>query len=68
MSTQIEDIALGDFDLSLSEIRIMNMARILQVEKSMRIHGQLQPVIARVHNEGYQLIDGFKRYVDNMIM
>jgi len=62
VSTQIEDIELGDFDLSLSEIRIMNMARIVQVEKSMRIHGQLQPVIARVHNGGYQLIDGFKRY------
>ncbi len=62
MSTQIEDIELGDFDLSLSEIRIMNMARILQVEKSMRVHGQLQPVIARVHKGGYQLIDGFKRY------
>jgi ParB family chromosome partitioning protein len=62
VSTQIEDIALGDFDLSLSEIRIMNMARILQVEKSMRVHGQLQAVVARVHNGGYQLIDGFKRY------
>ena len=62
MSTQIEDIELGDFDLSLSEIRIMNMARILQVEKSMRVHGQLQAVVARVHNGGYQLIDGFKRF------
>ncbi len=62
MSTQIKEIALGDFDLSLSEIRIMNMARIVQVEKSMRIHGQLQPVVARVYNGGYQLIDGFKRY------
>ena len=62
MGTQIEDIALGDFDLSLSEIRIMNMARILQVEKSMRVHGQLQAVVARVHNGGYQLIDGFKRF------
>lgn len=62
MSTQIEEIVLGDFDLSLSEIRIMNMSRILQVEKSMRIHGQLQPVVARVHKGGYQLIDGFKRY------
>ena len=70
MSIQIEDIALGDFDLSLSEIRIMNMARILHVEKSMRIHGQLQPVIARVHNEGYLLIDGFKRYyaAENLLM
>lgn len=40
----------------------MNMSRILQVEKSMRLHGQLQPVVARVHQGGYQLIDGFKRY------
>jgi ParB/RepB/Spo0J family partition protein len=42
-------------------MRIMNMARILQVEKSMQVHGQLQPVVARVHEGGYQLIDGFKR-------
>ena len=42
-------------------MRIMNMARILEVEKSMRLHGQLQPVVARVHEGGYQLIDGFKR-------
>jgi ParB-like chromosome segregation protein Spo0J len=28
----------------------------------MRLHGQLQPVVARVHNIGYQLIDGFKRF------
>lgn len=70
MDIQIEDIALGDFDLSLSEIRIMNMARILQVEKSMRVHGQLQAVVARVHNGGYQLIDGFKRYyaAENLLM
>ena len=40
----------------------MNMTRILQVEKSMRQHGQLQPVVARVHEGGYQLIDGFKRF------
>jgi ParB family chromosome partitioning protein len=43
-------------------MRIMNMTRVLQVEKSMRLHGQLQPVIARVHSEGVQLIDGFKRF------
>ena len=62
MSTSIEEISLSEFDLSLSEIRIMNQARIRQVEKSMRLHGQLQPVVARVHEEGCQLIDGFKRY------
>jgi len=43
-------------------MRIMNMTRILRVEKSMRLHGQLQPVVARVHEGGYQLIDGFKRF------
>jgi ParB/RepB/Spo0J family partition protein len=43
-------------------MRIMNMTRILQVEKSMRLHGQLQPVVARVHEGGYQIIDGFKRF------
>jgi len=42
-------------------MRIMNMSRILQVEKSMRLHGQLHPVVARIHEGNYQLIDGFKR-------
>ena len=47
----------------------MNMTRIHQVEKSMRLHGQLQPVVARVHNGNYQLIDGFKRlYVSEDLM
>jgi len=62
VNTRIEEISIDKFDLSLSGMRIMNMTRILQVEKSMRLHGQLQPVVARVHEGGYQLIDGFKRY------
>ena len=62
MSTRIEEIGLSEFDLTLSGMRIMNMTRILQVEKSMRLHGQLQPVVARIHEGGYQLIDGFKRF------
>jgi ParB/RepB/Spo0J family partition protein len=62
VSPRIEEIPLAEFDLSLSGMRIMNMTRILQVEKSMRLHGQLQPVVARVHEGGYQLIDGFKRF------
>src|SRR4030067_2867322 len=61
VSSRIEEISLSEFDLSLSVMRIMNMTRILQVEKSMRLHGQLQPVVARVHAKGIQLIDGFKR-------
>jgi ParB/RepB/Spo0J family partition protein len=62
MSTLIQDIPLGEFNLSLASVRIINPARILQVEKSMRVHGQLQPVIARVHEDKYQLIDGFKHF------
>jgi ParB family chromosome partitioning protein len=61
VSSRIEEISISEFDLSLSVMRIMNMTRILQVEKSMRLHGQLQPVVARVHEGTYQIIDGFKR-------
>lgn len=57
----IQEILLSDFELSLSEMHIFNMTRVLQIEKSMRLNGQLQPVIARVYERGYQLIDGFKR-------
>ena len=62
MSYRIQEIPLAEFTLSLSGMRIMNPARILQVEKSMRLSGQLQPVVARICSEGYQIIDGFKRY------
>jgi ParB family chromosome partitioning protein len=62
MNTIIQEIPLSEFDLTLSELRVMNQGRILQIEKSMRLHGQLQPVVARVYSGGYQLIDGFKRY------
>lgn len=61
MVNQIKEIQTGDFDLSLGQMRIVNMGRILQVEKSIRLHGQLQPVVGRVHEGGIQLIDGFKR-------
>jgi ParB/RepB/Spo0J family partition protein len=61
VSDQIQEIVIGDFDLSLGEMRIMNKSRVVQVEKSLRLHGQLQPVVARAHAGGIQLIDGFKR-------
>jgi len=62
VNTTIEDIPLSKFDLSLSGIRIMNQSRILQVEKLMRLYGQLQPVVARDYEGNYQIIDGFKRF------
>jgi ParB/RepB/Spo0J family partition protein len=39
----------------------MNVSRKDQIEQSMRLRGQLQPIIVRVHEGGYQVIDGFKR-------
>ncbi len=62
MNPRIEEIPLAKFDLSLSEMRIINMPRILQVEKSMRLHGQLQSVVARLYNGNFQIIDGLKRF------
>lgn len=61
MNVQIEDIRIEDFDLSLMALRLINETRTLQVERSMKVHGQLQPVVARVHEGGIQLIDGYKR-------
>jgi len=58
---RIEVIPTLALDLSLSELRIMNVNRMDQIEQSMRLHGQLQPVVVRVHEQGYQVIDGFKR-------
>jgi len=68
VNPRIEEIPLSAFDLSLAKMRIMNMSRVLQVEKSMSLHGQLQTIVARVHSGGIQLIDGFNRYVYQMIM
>jgi len=42
-------------------MRLMNYDRMLVIERSMKVHGQLQPVIARKYEGGIQLIDGFKR-------
>lgn len=70
MHNQIIEIQIREFDLSLGAMRITNMSRIMQVEKSMRQHGQLQPVVARVHEGGIQLIDGFKRFyaAENLLL
>jgi ParB/RepB/Spo0J family partition protein len=58
---RIETIPIEEFDMSLSSMRLMNLDHVAGLEKSMKVHGQLQPVIARIHEGGIQLIDGFKR-------
>jgi ParB/RepB/Spo0J family partition protein len=59
--SRLEEIGITEFDLSLSSMRLMNLDRIAGLERSMKVHGQLQPVIARLYEGGVQLIDGFKR-------
>jgi len=61
MLPRIEVIPTLALDLSLYELRIMNVSRKEQIEQSMRLQGQLQPIIVRVYEGGYQVIDGFKR-------
>ncbi len=61
MLPRIEVIPTESLDLSLSDFRIMNVSRKEQIEQSMRHQGQLQPIIVRVHEGDYQVIDGFKR-------
>jgi len=69
MSPRIEEIPLSKFDLSLSDMRVMNIVRVAHLEKSMRKHGQLQAVVARLYNGNFQIIDGFKRlYVAQDLM
>jgi len=62
MGVLIEDISLDNFDLGLSQMRMISQIKISQMEKSLSRHGQLQPVIVRRHAGYYQIIDGFKRY------
>lgn len=61
MPVDIRTVELSEFDLSMMEMRIMNYGQALKTERSMAVFGQLQPVVARLNNGRYQLIDGFKR-------
>lgn len=61
MGSKLEEISITEFDLSLSSMRLSNPDRIAMLERSMKVHGQLQPVIARLYEGGVQMIDGFKR-------
>ena len=55
-------ISLERFDTSLSVYRLVFPSQIKQMKQSLERMGQLQPVITRESESGYQLIDGFKRY------
>lgn len=58
----LSTINLKDFDTSLSVYRLVFPTQIKAMKQSLERLGQLQPVISRKSEAGYQLIDGFKRY------
>jgi len=58
----LKTINLECFDTSLSVYRLVFPSQIKQMKYSLERVGQLQPVITRESEAGYQLIDGFKRY------
>ena len=62
MKESIETILLTDLDPCFSSLRIVNQSKVKQMEHSLAIHGQLQPLIVRRHEELFQIIDGLKRY------
>ena len=59
---ELKTISLELFDTSLSVYRLVFPSQIKQMKQSLERLGQLQPVITRQSESGYQLIDGFKRY------
>ncbi|MGH3628546.1 MAG: ParB/RepB/Spo0J family partition protein [Sciscionella sp.] len=61
MNNLIQDIPVDKFDLSLSQMRIVNPKSVSRIQDLMHLHGQLQPVVARSVDGGYQVIDGIKR-------
>jgi ParB/RepB/Spo0J family partition protein len=58
----VKMIGLDLFDTSLSVYRLLYPTQIKWMKQSLERMGQLQPVVARETEKGYQLIDGFKRY------
>lgn len=58
----LKTISLERFDTSLSVYRLVFPSQIKAMKHSLGRVGQLQPVITREREAGYQLIDGFKRY------
>jgi len=55
-------ISISQADDSLSGLRIIRPEQVRSMESCLGKEGQLYPVVARVNNGKYQLLDGFKRY------
>ncbi len=61
-SPSYRSVKLDEIDVSLSVFRLVRPGQINTMIRSLERLGQLHPVIIRECKNGYQLIDGFKRY------
>jgi ParB family transcriptional regulator, chromosome partitioning protein len=56
-------LKLDQLDSSLCDLRITRPGEQEKMNRSLRLSGQLNPLIVRVtDNDSYQILDGFKRY------
>jgi len=63
MQNRYEQIELDKLRKRFCQLRIVDVRAEAAMEKSMRTYGQLTPVVvAGLDADGYQIIDGFKRF------
>ena len=55
-------VKLDQLDISLQDLRITRPGELEKMCRSLRHSGQMNPLIVRVTGDGYQILDGFKRY------
>jgi ParB-like chromosome segregation protein Spo0J len=55
-------VKLDQLDISLQDLRITRPGELEKMYRSLRHSGQMNPLIVRVTGDGYQILDGFKRY------
>jgi ParB-like chromosome segregation protein Spo0J len=57
----LEEIAVSTVGEKFAELRIVKPRMVLAMERSLVKYGQLSPVVCMRVDEGYEMIDGFKR-------
>jgi len=55
-------VKLDQLDVSLQDLRITRPGEMEKMCRSLRHSGQLNPLIVRIAADGFQILDGFKRY------
>lgn len=64
MTTEVthKRVKLDQLDTTLQDLRITRSCEMEKMCRSLMHSGQLNPLIVRIAGDGYQILDGFKRY------